>query len=72
MSSRPQPEHVQHPPPLGAFPSQLWDAFLEFLVNGHTGRVTIHMEQGVVRMVETTTFARETKERGVDSRAANR
>ena len=63
MSSRPQPDPVTRQEPLSAFPSDLWDLFLEFLINNHTGRVTVHTENGRVRMVEATVFSRTREHR---------
>jgi len=45
---------------------ELWDAFEVFVTLRHTGRVTFHVERGVVRMVEATAFTRPNKETPID------
>jgi hypothetical protein len=50
---------------------ELWDAFEAFLTLRHTGRVTFHVEQGVVRMVEATAFTRPNKKTPIDTRPSD-
>jgi len=43
------------------FSWELWREVEVFLALEHTGRVTFHVERGVVRMVETTAVMRPTR-----------
>jgi hypothetical protein len=50
---------------------ELWQAFEVFLALEHTGRVTFHVERGIVRMVETTAIIRPTRPNNNDKKLAD-
>ena len=49
-----------------SIPESLWKVLESFILVGQTGRVTFHVERGVVRMVEATAFTRPNKETPID------
>lgn len=51
---------VNHPVVIPV-PYEVWSVVREFLLRGATGRVTWHVERGLVQMVESTEFTRRTK-----------
>ena len=59
MTSRERPEWSPIDP-------TLWQKVLAFLLERQTGRVTLHVERGVVQLVEVTAFTRKGRENPVD------